>query len=206
MRIDINLANRPYQDSGRFWVTWGTGLALLTLLTATLVLFAGIGYRRAAQDRQQMAKLQAEISAYDKEKNQAISTLNLPQNRTLREQSRFLNDLFAHKAFSWTRVFEDLERVMPAHLHLVSIHPDMSGENGLEIKLMVGGDSLEQAQDLVRKMESSTHFKDTKIDSERFNDEQKSVKSDPVQFEITALYVPATKTAAEINGNSGGTQ
>lgn len=201
MRIDINLASRPYQDSRQFWSYWGTALGLLALLTAGLLFLAITGYRRAAADRAQLAKLETEIAAYNQEKTQAIATLNLPQNRVLREQSHFLNDLFERKAFSWTRVFEDLERVMPAHLHLVSIHPGMSQDNNLEIKFQVGGDSLEQAQDLVRKMEQSNHFKETRIESERFADEKQNQTTDRVQFEIAAIYVPSV---AETNSSSGG--
>ena len=190
MRIDINLASQPYQDARRFWTYWGTGLALLGLMTALLVYMAVTGFIRAGHDREQMARLESEIKAYDQEKSQSEAVLNQPQNRTMREQSRFLNDLFQRKAFSWTRVFEDLERVMPAHLHVVSIHPDVSADNNAQIKLLVGGDSREQALDLVRKMEGSKRFKQTRIDSEKFATEQQRA-TDPVQFEIVTSYVPS---------------
>lgn len=190
MRIDINLASQPYQDARRFWTYWGTGLALLGLMTALLVYMAVTGFIRAGHDREQMARLESEIKAYDQEKSQSEAVLNQPQNRAMREQSRFLNDLFQRKAFSWTRVFEDLERVMPAHLHVVSIHPDVSADNNAQIKLLVGGDSREQALDLVRKMEGSKRFKQTRIDSEKFATEQQRA-TDPVQFEIVTSYVPS---------------
>jgi Tfp pilus assembly protein PilN len=199
MRIDINLATQPYQDSGRFWRYWGSGLVLLGLATALLVYMAATGFMRAGHDRQQIRSLQAEIAAYDQEKAQSEAILNEPQNRTMREQSRFINDLIARKAFSWTRVFEDLERVMPAHLRVVSIHPDVSGENSAEIKLLVGGDSREQALDLIRKMENSKRFKQTRIESERFsNEEQKNM--DPVEFEIVTSYVPSAASREETSG------
>ena len=190
MRIDINLASQPYQDARRFWTYWGTGLALLGLMTALLVYLAVTGFIRAGHDREQMARLESEIKKYDQEKSESEAVLNQPQNRTMREQSRFLNELFQRKAFSWTRVFEDLERVMPAHLHVVSIHPDISADNNAQIKLLVGGDSREQALDLVRKMEGSKRFKQTRIDTEQFASEQQRT-TDPVQFEIVTSYVPS---------------
>jgi len=190
MRIDINLASQPYQDARRFWTYWGTGLALLGLMTALLVYLAVTGFIRAGHDREQMARLESEIKKYDLEKSESEAVLNQPQNRTMREQSRFLNELFQRKAFSWTRVFEDLERVMPAHLHVVSIHPDISADNNAQIKLLVGGDSREQALDLVRKMEGSKRFKQTRIDTEQFASEQQRT-TDPVQFEIVTSYVPS---------------
>jgi len=198
LRIDINLATQPYEDSRRFWTYWGTGLALLALVTALLGFLAVTRFNEARHDREKIAGLQSEIAAYDQEKARAEAMLNLPQNRIVRDRSRFLNDLFQRKAFSWTRVFEDLERVMPAHLHVVSIHPDMSKDNSLEIKLVVAGDSREQALDLVRKMEGSKRFKQTQIQSER--SENESVNGDRVRFDISALYIPSAETTEASGG------
>ena len=195
MQININLATHPYEDSSRFWTYWGTGVALLGLATALLVFLAGTSFMNASKDRAQMSKLQTEIAAYDQDKGRAEAILNQSQNRALRDRSRFLNELFQRKAFSWTRVFEDLERVMPARLHVVSIHPDMSAENGLEIKLVVAGDSREQALDLVRKMEGSKRFKQTQIESER-SEATATSNGDRVQFDISALYVPSAEATA----------
>jgi len=189
MRIEINLATTPYEDSRNFWVYWGTGLGLLSLLTLLLVYMAVAGFVQANRERATIAGLQARIAAYDQDKSSAEAMLSLPQNRVVRDQSRFLNDLFQRKAFSWTKVFEDLERVMPAHLHVVSIHPDMSKDNSLEIKLVVAGESREQALDLVRKMEGSQRFQGTRIDTERT--ELQPVNGDRVRFDISALYIPS---------------
>jgi type IV pilus assembly protein PilN len=198
MRIDINLATQPYEDSRNFWTYWGTGLVFLALITVLLGYLAVAGFLQASRERARIAALQAQIAAYDQEKSSAEAMLNLPQNRVVRDQSRFLNDLFQRKAFSWTKVFEDLERVMPAHLHVVSIHPDMSKDNNLEIKLVVAGESREQALDLVRKMEGSKRFKQTQIESER--SETQPVNGDRVRFDVSALYTPSAPNAEGSGG------
>lgn len=197
MRIDINLATQPYEDSRPFWTYWGAGLALLALMTLLLGYMAVSGFLQASRERSRIAGLQKEIAAYDQEKSRAETMLNQPENRVVRDRSRFLNDLFQRKAFSWTKVFEDLERVMPAHLHVVSIHPDMSKDNNLEIKLVVAGESREQALDLVRKMEGSKRFKGTQIVTERM--ETQPVNGDRVRFDISALYIPSAETV-EVSG------
>ena len=189
MRIDINLSSQPYQDSRRFWTYWGTGLGLLAVVTGLLLYFTVTGFIRAGHDRQQIAKLKSDIAAYDQGRSQSEAILNQAQNRTMREQSRFLNELFQRKAFSWTRVFEDLERVMPAHLHVVSIHPDVVSDNDAEIKLTVGGASRDQALDLIKKMENSKRFKQTRIESVKFADDQQR-ETDLVLFDIVTSYVP----------------
>jgi type IV pilus assembly protein PilN len=201
MRLNINLASQPYEDSRQFWVYWGTGLGLLALATALLVFMAVNGFIEGSRDRQQMAKLKSELAEFDQEKNQAQAMLNQPQNREVRDRSRFLNELFERKAFSWTLAFQQLEQVMPAHLHVISIHPGISAENNLELRLVVGGETREQALDLVRKMESSKHFKQTRIDSERFeNPGNANSGNDHVQFDIDALYVPSSETRSSNGG------
>ena len=137
-----------------------------------------------------------QIRARDQERIQAEALLNAPQNQTIRNRSAFLNDLFERKALSWTQVFEELERVMPAHLHVVSIKPDMTQDNQLEIKLTVAGDSRESALELVRKMESSRRFRKTQVDSERSGQNIKSPQ-DAIQFEISTLYAPETAIGSQ---------
>jgi hypothetical protein len=89
---------------------------------------------------------------------------------------------------------------MPAHLHVISIHPGISADNNLELRLVVGGETREQALDLVRKMESSKHFKQTRIDSETFETENGNGNGDRVRFDINAFYVPLI----DPRGSNGG--
>ena len=134
-------------------------------------------------------KYEQQSASRDKEKADAQTLMNSPQNSSTRDRSQFLNDLFQRKAFSWTKAFEDLERVMPPRLHVTSIHPELSPDNELEIKLIVDGDTREHALDLVSKMEASKHFHDTYIEEENSNTGNQGA-GDTVQFHITAVYVP----------------
>lgn len=187
MRVDINLASRPYEDSGPLWVRWGGALAGLSLFTLILLYSALSGWADARKDHGLIEQRRQQIAARDLQKAKAEEILNLPANRGTRDRAEFLNDLFLRKAFSWTRVFEDLERVMPARLHVVSIHPDKA-DNRLKIKLVVAGESRDRALELVRKMESSQRFQQTQIEQESTQAGQ--TPGDNVQFDISALYVP----------------
>ena len=146
MRIDINLATQPYEDSQQLWVRWGSGVAVIGLFTLMLLYMVITGWVSARKDRNLIRQREEQIAERDNEKTKAEVILNLPENRNTRDRSQFLNDLFQRKAFSWTKVFEDLERVMPARLHVVSIHPEMPNENQLQIKLRVAGESHERAK------------------------------------------------------------
>jgi type IV pilus assembly protein PilN len=188
MRVDINLASRPYEDAGPLWMRWGGALAGLGILTLILLYSALSGWAAARKDRSLIEQREQQIAARDEQKTKAEETLSLPANRGTRDRAEFLNDLFLRKAFSWTQVFEDLERVMPARLHVVSIHPEKSPDNELQIKLVVAGESRDRALELVRKMESSQRFHQTQIEQE--SSQAGQTPGDNVQFDISALYVP----------------
>lgn len=199
MRLDINLASRPYEDARQFWLRWGSALFVLGMVTLLLLYFTISGLFLAQQDRKHIAERQKQIADREAERAKAQATLNQPQNRTMRDRSQFLNDLFERKAFSWTKVFEELERVMPARLHVVSIRPETSPDNELTINLVVAGESRDRALDLVRKMEGSRHFQHTQIKSE--TTQASTTSEDKVLFEISAAYIPDISTD---NGSHGG--
>jgi type IV pilus assembly protein PilN len=198
MRLDINLATQPYEDVKRFWTRWGTALGWLALLTLVLLYTVFTGWLVAAKDRDLIAKSQQQIQSRERERQTAEAMLNRPENRSTRDRSQFLNELFERKSFSWTKVFADLERVMPARLHLVSIHPEMAPDHQLALKLVVAGESRDRAIELVRQMEDSPHFRDPRIDVEQVMGTQ--VSGDNVQFEISALYVPESGAAISPGG------
>jgi Tfp pilus assembly protein PilN len=191
MRLDINLATHPYEDPRGFWLRWGGALAGLILLTVVLVYSAVSGWYTAAGDRKLIHERKQQIADREQEQQNAQALLNRPANRVVRDRSQFLNDAFERKAFSWTKVFEDLEQVMPARLHVVSIHPEMSPDHPLALTLVVAGESQERALELMRNMEDSRHFRDTKVLG--VVNATSTVAGDNVQFNISSLYVPDTE-------------
>ena len=193
MRIDINLASQPYEDARQFWLRWGTGLAVATILSLALVTITITGWFAARRDHATIASYRAEIAQRDRTRRQAEDFLNRPENRTTRDESQFLNELIERKALSWTHVLEDLERVMPARVHLLSIHPELDEDNQLTLKMLVGGDSRERAIELVRRMEESRRFTQTYIKTEHF---APAGSGDSVQFDIDGVYVPQTVAEA----------
>lgn len=187
MRLDINLASRPYEDARQFWLRWGAGVGLLSVLTLLLLFAAFSGWYNARLDRQKINELRTKIAERDHERAAAEATLNRPENRSIRDKSQYLNALIARKAFSWTRALQDLERVMPPHLHLVSIKPDLNEDNQLAIKMVVAGESRQQALQLIQRMEESRTFRQTAIGTES---QSRDASGDSVKFEISALYAP----------------
>jgi Tfp pilus assembly protein PilN len=187
MRLDINLASQPYEDARQFWMRWGTGVGTLGLLTLILMTLVITGFINARRDRQAISEKRALIAQRDQLRTQAQQFLNRPENRTTRDDSQFLNQLIERKAFSWTKVLESLERVMPPRVHVVSISPQLDEDNQLALKMVVAGDSRDRAIELARRMEDSKRFAQTAILRAAHADSQ---TGDTEQVEIAAIYVP----------------
>lgn len=204
MRLNINLASQPYEDSRKFWLRWGPALALAGLVTLGLMIAAIVAWKDARKDQNQIASFQKQIGACEQERSRAQEVLDRLENRSARDQSQFINDLIRRKSFSWTQVFVDLERIMPPQIHVTSIHPELK-DNQLKLKLSVASQTRERAIELVRKMEQSPRFLQPSIHEESTNQAQGN--GDPVHSEIEAVYLPqaeavkpssaATKTAAK---------
>jgi Tfp pilus assembly protein PilN len=187
MHLDINLASQPYEDARQFWLRWGSALGIATVITLGLVVVTVLGWKDASKDRRTMANQHREIDELDRKRAQAEKTLNLPENRATRDASQQLNQLIERKAFSWTRVFEDMEKVMPPRVHLVSISPELDADNQLSLKMVVAGSLRDRAIELARRMEESHRFAQTIITSEQ---PVQSLNGDTEQFDIDAIYVP----------------
>jgi type IV pilus assembly protein PilN len=147
----------------------------------------------------QIADVKRELASLDAEKAQAQAILNKPANRSVADRSQFLNELFARKALSWTRVFSEMERIMPPNIHVVSMKPDYAPDNELLLHMVVATDSRDRAVELVRRMEKSNHFRQPQVVAEAvLNNSQgdQSGVGGNIQFDIAAIYLP---TADDIN-------
>ncbi|MFZ0798124.1 MAG: hypothetical protein WCA13_09115 [Terriglobales bacterium] len=194
MRLDINLATRPYEDARKFWGRWGLGVGLLALLTFFLVGMAVSDWRKAGKDRREIARLQAQIAERDDERAKAQAFLDMAANRSTRDQSQFLNGLIQRKSFSWTRVFEDLEQVMPPNLHVVSLRPELTDQNQMALEMRVAGETRSAAIELVHRMEGSKHFQGAQLVSEG---QAGGEAGNAVVATVVSIYVPDAAERSE---------
>ena len=84
---------------------------------------------------------------------------------------------------------------------MVSIHPELTASNQLEIKLVVGGDTHQHALELVKKMEDSKRFQDTQINQESRAIGNSAPGGDAVQFDITRAVCSGSPARTTAPGN-----
>lgn len=164
IRVPINLASEPFRRDRPVLV----GLSALAIATALLL---GVQAMRIVSERHQAAatrveinRLSARIRTIDAEQNQLNATLRKPENAAVLERSVFLNTLIERKAISWTRIFADLEKVMPYNVRLVSVRlPDVNTQNEVLLDMFVGAKEVPPVLEFLKRLEASPQFGPTSV-------------------------------------------
>ena len=119
--FELNIATQPFRRE-RAQMT-GVLLACGLLIVSMMLMGALIWHSRAA-----VADLQTRI-ADDSNKLHALQTqqghfgaiLAKPDNTEVFSNSVFLNQLIARRGLSWSRIFIDLEGILPSTIRLLAI-------------------------------------------------------------------------------------
>jgi len=159
LRIPVNLASEPFVAARR--VVAGA-VAAAVLLTASLVLLVSLSLVESGQAdemRRTISKLEAQSQSLAAERARLEQVLRRPENAVVLERNLFLNELLYAKGISWTRLFGDLEQVLPYNVRLVSIRPQITGQNNqVLLDMVVGAQSEQPVIDFLVRLEQSPRF------------------------------------------------
>jgi hypothetical protein len=159
IRIPINLASEPFRRDRPILVASIALAALLALLLATQVFSIYSDRREAARTMRVIHGLQTQARSIDGEQSKYGATLRQPENAEVLERSLFLNTLIERKSISWTKIFADLEKVMPEKVRLVSVRlPQINTRNQVLLDMLVGAADPTPVLDLLRKLDSAPQF------------------------------------------------
>lgn len=163
VRIPINLASQPFQKDRPILVASATTAILLLALLGVLLNLI-LSQREAAREtREALAATQTEVDKARREVAGLEGQLREPANAAVLDEIVFLNALLHRKAVSWTKLFSDLETVLPGKVRLVNVRPFITGENHIQLDMVVGAATQEPVIELLRRLESSPLFGRTEL-------------------------------------------
>jgi Tfp pilus assembly protein PilN len=81
------------------------------------------------------------------------------------DRSLLINTLLYRKGISWTRIFADLEKVLPHNVRVMSIRPAVNAQNQIVLEMNVGAEQTEPLLQLLMKLENSELFGHTSVSS-----------------------------------------
>jgi Tfp pilus assembly protein PilN len=163
MKFSVNLATQPYRKDRPILVASG---AVAVLMIGSLILLIGLAvadHGRSSVTRRVIARLDQQVSRVAKEQSRLDAELHQPENAEVLERSVFLNALLYRKGISWTKVFSDLEKVLPPNVRLINIRPQVVSENQVYLEMTLGSDSLPPVIETLTRFESSDVFGTTTL-------------------------------------------
>jgi Tfp pilus assembly protein PilN len=158
MRIALNLSSEPFRrDRPTVVASVATGVFLIGLL-AMLVFLAVQERGQATEARQDIAELRKGVAALNREETQLAGLLQKPENVAVLDRVLFINTLLYRKGISWTKIFSDLESVLPFNVRLVSIRPQVDSRNEIFLNMVVGSLSQAPVIEMLKRLENSPLF------------------------------------------------
>lgn len=186
----INLASQPFRRER-------AQNAVLALLCAVLVCSFVVGLtlifsarRRAESLRREINNERAEVQQLRQEEGSFATFLAKPDNADVFSRNVFLNELIARRAVSWTVVFRDLEKTLPANMRLVGLRlpqvsgQDSAGTNRVLLDMVVGTAQPETFIELLKRLQQSPLFGAAQVLGQ-----QPPNQNDPLfKFRVTVAY------------------
>jgi len=159
IQIPINLASEPFRrDRPMLVASAAVGIVLLVLLGFQISIIVRERHQ-AADIRVTINRLNAQLRTISGEQAKLNATLRRPENAEVLERSLFLNTLIDRKAISWTRLFADLEKVVPYNVRLISVRlPEIDLQNRVLLDVVVGAKEVTPIFQFVRNLEASPLF------------------------------------------------
>jgi Tfp pilus assembly protein PilN len=184
--ITINLASQPQRrDRPVYAASIAASAALLGLLVFQVML-AWYAREATIETRDAIARTSAQWRILNAEQARLDAGLRQPKNAAALEESLFFNTLLQRKGISWTRIFSDLEQVMPHNVRLVSIRPQANQDNQIMLELVVASETTEPVIDMLMKLEGAPQFGATAVTSWL-----PPSQSEPLfRYRVNASYAP----------------
>ncbi len=187
MKVRLNLATKVLDTHRRFLA--GAGL---TVILAGLA-FLGLGWHvysvrkidaelraRTERTRQQMAKLEAQRKDLERYFNQK-------EIASLHDRAAFINTILDARSFNWTRMFMDLERILPGGVRVISIEPKQVAGH-VELKLTVGATNDEAELKFEHALEQSEEFTEVQIQNVHSPTSIGNQSDDQKVVQLTTVY------------------
>ena len=159
MTSQFNFSKKPFENQRLS--------QLIIILTASLLIPLTLihGYflltHYLAREHQgiefKIEKVKKQIEETEQQISQNRKTLEGSQPDLVKERLLFLKRIYRHKKFSWTDLFHELEKIIPANVKIVSIQPiDIDGH--MTVNLALIGKKLANIIEMVTALEASSSF------------------------------------------------
>ncbi|MGB7173972.1 MAG: PilN domain-containing protein [Candidatus Acidiferrales bacterium] len=188
MKTHFNLATSPLENNRRF-IAGSVALGAVALAALGLLSVHAVRARRVNREtRADIARLEDQIRAGQAQQERLRAAFRNPHAVEVMERSQFLNRLIEERAFPWTKMFADLERILPPGVRVMSISPQMEKDGSVNVVQIIGAANDEQEDKFVQSLTASPVFSNVKVTEETHPQRVSAGAATNVLFQLEARY------------------
>ena len=159
MRIPINLSSEPFRKDRPILVASSVCALLLIGLLAMLVVLIVGERERAKEARVAVTRLNAQVRTVAAEANKIRRVPASAGECGSARTQPVAESVAQRKSISWTKIFADLESVLPPTVKLISVRlPQINSQNEVLLDMVVGAKEPEPVIGFFKKLEESPLF------------------------------------------------
>lgn len=190
MKIRLNVATQPLESHRRFLAGAAVVGALGLLALALFSMSVYNTWQRNRGERERIAGYEQQLAQISRERESLSAFFHSPNTKMVMDRAAFLNSLINERSFPWTRIFTDLETVLPAGVRVLSISPKMQ-KGKVEVRLVMGADSAKAKIQFLEQLQKSPAFSDVQVSAETLKKGASGHSEEDVQLQ--AIYSGAVK-------------
>ena len=193
--LDLNLASRPFRNDTLVWLAHGLTVGLLLGFSVWSVATHARHRKGLAELKTNVASIQSRIGDLDRRDQLAQRGIGRYDLKDLTRQATKANDVIQRKALSWTRLFNEIEEVLPYEVRMISIRPIFYfGRQAAAAreKLPLGSVPV-SVQGAAKSLEALLEFEGALLEDPRFDDvnpHRQSREGNEILFDLRFLYFP----------------
>ncbi|MCL4811010.1 MAG: hypothetical protein KJ061_00930 [Vicinamibacteraceae bacterium] len=197
--LGTNLSTRPFYNERAVGAVLGLLAVVVALATVYNVVTGVQLLRRTSQLGAEAAQADRERAAASQRAARARAALARQDVEGVMKAARQVSALVDLRTFSWTELFNDLERTLPADVMLVAVQP-RSERGRMTVSLQVVGRSVESLDAFMQRLEATGRFRRVFSQAEAQLDDgtyEATIASDYSPGAAGAAVRPASQGAGE---------
>jgi hypothetical protein len=161
--MPLNLAREPFRRDRPILIASAAGCVILSMGLVFLSSAALSERRESRTTRVALNAVNRQLTTMQREQARLEGAMRQPTNAVVLDRSILFNDIIRRKSISWTRIFADLETVLPHNVRVSVIHPQVNSKDELSLDMTVEADAPEQVIGFIARLEGSDVFGSTQV-------------------------------------------
>jgi len=200
--LDLNLASQPFRNNTPLWLGHAG-------LLAAVILFAAWDVRTYLDAVDNLATLQADIGSVerqlaelDRRDQEAVAAAREFDLKTLQAQADQANEIILRRGLSWTRLFNQLEKVVPYEVRATAVRPIYGSREATDRTSAYAGAVPIAIEGVAQSLEAFLEFERALIMDPHFSGvepllTETKLGANEVRYELRFLYDPEGRLGGE---------